>query len=739
MIRGGIGILIFLFSLTVTAQMQSIDSLNMLLLKLHDNDSEELALRFALSEAFYHTNTDSALFHIEKGLQLVEDGAVHPEINDLDFLFFKLNIKHRSNQFEEANEIIDVIDQNIDRALNKPKMLVNNYRARASIAFGNDDFDLTIENLDKALEIAESTEDSELIWAIYTEYASIYSRQGDRVDLVAYYLIQASKYNQHDKPNLIINYINIGNLNYHYGKDSTALYYLNEVINLRKHSNVPFIPPTAAYLAGKIYMAERNWNEAVRYFRQSASLAKEAAQDQSYHLAMANLSKVLMEQSGDSISEEYVTAEASSNHYDDKDIEQSLLDAYGYFKKNNSTNHLATTSAFLAQYYFEKNKNKAAAFYEQAKSNTTLEAFTDRYYLDHVSLLEELIELYEDYQYGTRVKQDYLAYIENKNKSEQALRILEYKKGYEYEIEAQTNEMEVANLKREKQRLILFFSAIGCTLILGFSLFLLYLNLRRQRIKNDILSKRSLELINSNTKLKNKNKELERLAYITSHDLKTPLLSIVGFSKLILRELKKLSRPDLTEIANFINDSACQMEELIESVLEYSKLTETSRDQIIENVNLEEVVELVKVTLKSVAPESEKQIIYEGDPVVIRANKCAINSLFQNLIGNGLHYNESAVPTVRVVAVQNETDVTIRFIDNGIGIPTTRQEEIFTIFSRLHSNNQYSGTGIGLAIVQKIVDDLNGSISVTSAESQGSTFTIQLPTDATISQEVTAT
>jgi signal transduction histidine kinase len=194
----------------------------------------------------------------------------------------------------------------------------------------------------------------------------------------------------------------------------------------------------------------------------------------------------------------------------------------------------------LAQYYFEKDKNKAAAFYEQAKSNTTLEAFTDRYYLDHVSLLEELIELYEDYQYGTRVKQDYLAYIENKNKSEQALRILEYKKGYEYEIEAQTNEMEVANLKREKQRLILFFSAIGCTLILGFSLFLLYLNLRRQRIKNDILSKRSLELINSNTKLKNKNKELERLAYITSHDLKTPLLSIVGFSKVDFTGAKKV-------------------------------------------------------------------------------------------------------------------------------------------------------------------------------------------------------
>ncbi len=719
MIKWIIGILIFSNGLSLVAQSRDIDSLNSLLLDTSIEESEQLGIRYALTEASYHVNKDSALYHIEQGLKLIRIGVDHPELNDLDFLYFKLNIKHRTDKYDEAEKVIEEIDRNIDRAVNKPRLLFNNYRARASIAFARDnDFDLVKVNLDKALEIAEDAQDSELIWAAYTEHASLYSKQGDRTDLVAYYLIQASKHIQHDKPNLIINYINIGNLNFHFGKDSTALFYLDEVLKLKEHSTIPLVPPNAAFLAANIYMAKKNWSAAEEYMEQSARLAEEASQDQAYHLAMVNLAKIKFELN------------------EDQSLEQSMLEAYRYFKENEIANHLATASGYLAQFYYESDKNKAIGFYNQLKAKTDFDLFQNRDYVNHISLIDDLATLFEDYKFGLEVKRRYLAYLENKIQSEQNLKILQYKKEYELELEAKTIEMEVENLKSEKRRLVLFSSALGGTLILGFSLILLFMNLRKQRANNSILASRSSALIRSNDKLENKNKELERLAYITSHDLKTPLLSITQFSRMIKEELQEINRPDLTEFASFINDSSRQMDKLIVSVLEYSKLIVKNRTDDTEDVNLKDVVGVVRIALKSINADKTTQIIYEGDLVTIKANKSALISLFQNLIGNGLHYNNSETPTVTVKIQANDENVTILFVDNGIGIPSDKQGGIFTMFSRLHNNSQYSGTGIGLAIVQKIVDDLNGSVTLNSSDKGGSTFKVLIPTDVAVRQEL---
>ena len=140
---------------------------------------------------------------------------------------------------------------------------------------------------------------------------------------MAYYLIQASKHIQHDKPNLVINYINIGNLNFHFGKDSTALFYLDEVLKLKEHSTIPLVPPNAAFRAANIYMAKKNWSAAEEYMEQSARLAEEASQDQAYHLAMVNLAKIRFELN------------------EDQSLEQSMLEAYRYFNENEIANHLA--------------------------------------------------------------------------------------------------------------------------------------------------------------------------------------------------------------------------------------------------------------------------------------------------------------------------------------------------------------------------------------------------------------
>lgn len=226
-------------------------------------------------------------------------------------------------------------------------------------------------------------------------------------------------------------------------------------------------------------------------------------------------------------------------------------------------------------------------------------------------------------------------------------------------------------------------------------------------------------------KVKEKNSELERFAYVTSHDLKQPVRNIFCFSGLLERSLKADNTSDKNlEYLDIIKSSSKNLEKLINDILNFSRVDQVSEDMA--QVNLNDIVRDQEYNLAYCINAKNAKIEYDNLPS-ITGNKVYLTLLFQNLIENGIKYNKSENPTVKVTAVQEGDILHINIKDNGIGIEKSFYEEIFMPFKRLHSNREFEGSGLGLSICKKIVEKHNGQISINSEVEIGTEFHIKLP------------
>ena len=231
-------------------------------------------------------------------------------------------------------------------------------------------------------------------------------------------------------------------------------------------------------------------------------------------------------------------------------------------------------------------------------------------------------------------------------------------------------------------------------------------------------------LEDKNNRLQAANEELERFAYIASHDLKTPLRTIISFTGLLERDFKRNRLDSFPDYFAYVKEGAKQMNSLITSTLEYSRV---NHEVDIENkeIDLNTIVEKIAANLLQTYDENTS-IQKENLPTIL-AEEGQMTLLFQNLIENGLKYNQSANKIIKITSKKTPNNIQITVKDNGIGIHEKYHEQIFSMFKRLHTNHTYEGTGLGLAICKKIVDRMDGQISVTSEEGKGTSFFIELP------------
>jgi len=219
--------------------------------------------------------------------------------------------------------------------------------------------------------------------------------------------------------------------------------------------------------------------------------------------------------------------------------------------------------------------------------------------------------------------------------------------------------------------------------------------------------------------LERSNKELKQFAYAASHDLQEPLRSISSYISLILQQKGDEFDEETKHFINIVIDGSERMKVLINDLLEYSKIS--IQTKAFKKINLEQVLERVKINLKMTIEEKKAKITHDVLPEVM-ADSVQIERLFQNLIGNAIKYCKYN-PEVHVSSKQKNGVWIISIRDNGIGIDPKYQDQIFGIFKRLHNRREYSGTGIGLAICKKIVEQYGGKIWVKSkGEGKGSTF-----------------
>lgn len=227
-------------------------------------------------------------------------------------------------------------------------------------------------------------------------------------------------------------------------------------------------------------------------------------------------------------------------------------------------------------------------------------------------------------------------------------------------------------------------------------------------------------------KLSQSNNELEQFAYITSHDLQEPLRSIISFAELVKKQSGKLLDEENRDYLERIEACAKRMRQLIIDLLEYSKL---SKSEIkFENIDLEGVVHNVVRDLDLKINEVGAEIEIRKLPKIM-ASHLHIRQLFQNLISNAIKFRKKDEP-LRIIIDSKIIDskfVEITVEDNGIGFDDIYSDKIFKIFKRLHTRDKYEGSGIGLAICEKVVDLHKGKISVKSTLGKGSTFFITLP------------
>lgn len=267
---------------------------------------------------------------------------------------------------------------------------------------------------------------------------------------------------------------------------------------------------------------------------------------------------------------------------------------------------------------------------------------------------------------------------------------------------------------------------------------LLQNELEEKEIAEKKLKKSRTELKNLVEELKRSNEELQQFAYVTSHDLQEPLRTISSFTQLLENRYKGQMDSNADEFIEYIVDATNRMQNLIKDLLEYSRVT--TRGNEFELVDSEEIIEKTISNLRAAITESNAQISY-GELPQITADSRQIGQLFQNLISNAIKFKKPEIPP-KINIQANEDKENGKYIfsvhDNGIGIEEEYFDRIFTIFQRLHTRDEYSGTGMGLSISKKIVERHGGNIWVESEFQKGSIFyfTINLPDDDKLSKMV---
>jgi len=228
------------------------------------------------------------------------------------------------------------------------------------------------------------------------------------------------------------------------------------------------------------------------------------------------------------------------------------------------------------------------------------------------------------------------------------------------------------------------------------------------------------------TRLERSNAELMQFAYFASHDLKEPLRMITSYLLLLKTRYRDKLDPDAQEFIDFAVDGGKRMDELINDLLEYSKVD--SKGRAFADVDMNEVLETTLNILKVSIYERAAEIIFSDLPTVTADHKQMV-LLMQNLVGNAIKFHGVERPTVHISSSFDGSEWTIAVKDNGIGLNMDNASKIFLMFHRLHTREEYPGTGIGLAIAKKIVEHHGGCIWVESEEGKGATFFFTIPKD----------
>ena len=270
--------------------------------------------------------------------------------------------------------------------------------------------------------------------------------------------------------------------------------------------------------------------------------------------------------------------------------------------------------------------------------------------------------------------------------------------------------------------IIMYLTSAISTAIIGYAL------INQLQKSEDYIEDLIESLREKNEELNNSNKELEKMTYLATHDLKSPVRTMISFLGLIEKELNNSDLENAKTYCSLASGVAKQMNDLINATLNYSQINcdaAIAKDDVDVNKVVAKIENITKLS------EEQIEIDYKDLPTLYSCNTM-LYKLLQNLIENGIKYNQSPIKKIRIDGKIIDNTYYLSVEDNGIGIDPQYHEEVFKMYTRLHNNQEYAGTGLGLAICRRICNQIGGDIDIDPSVSEGTRFIITVPETAIV-------
>lgn len=637
---------------------------------------------------------------------LKSDTAKINILNKLSWEYHRIDVQSSFDYAQEALDLSNKIEykKGSSRALNLLGI---------AYAFKGEN-DKSFEVNQEALSLAKEINDSFLLSACYNDLGILYdSNKKDREKALEYYH-EALRYSTEETSLKFFTLMNLSILYDDQGNEKQSDHYLMEAINEGKTKrDTQAILSTNSYM-GYYYENKEQIDSALHYYNIALDLAESSGDLYSVASLNSNIGYIYGEKK---------LFELAKNHLE---ISLNLFKEMG----NQLQMHYALLN--LSENYNKAEDFQQAIIYGEQGLQLCQDVGDSSSLVHYNEILAEAYAGAGNFEKAYKLQKKVAEEKDTMHKEEQERVIAEIETSYK--VEQQEKENEILKAKRDEneaqlrlQRLWLWGSWILAILAIAFLVVLFNLFRERRRYSMELqaqVEEKTASLSTAVEELKATNEELERFTFIASHDLKEPIRNIVSFSNLLKREVGE-DNQNSQEYIGFITKSARHLYALISDVLEFSRINKeeiptepVDVNQIIKNI--EEEIQIGR------GQERNIKIQYEIMPT-IQTSGSHFYLIMKNLIENGIKYNQNDTAKITISYKDQNGFHYFSVKDNGIGIPAKFQEKIFGMFTRLHTKQEYKGTGMGLAICRKILMRLKGDISLDSKTDEGSIFTFYIP------------
>lgn len=525
------------------------------------------------------------------------------------------------------------------------------------------------------------------------------------------YQMDALKYYSEsgDSTGVMSTYYDLGSNFGTQGQNELALKYYEKGIAIAKSTNNVKMTILGITEIGGAYASLGDFDKAMEYIDESMVLSRQINDDEELAWASIKGGHILGQLDRYEKSKKYLKQAYDLSFV----IENKLLTAYALEQLSD----LSVKQNLLSEALV--NLDESYAIYQELGQINSLKEITRKYAEIHYK--QNDFSKYKDYN-------DRYIHLKDSLYSKEMMESMASLK-QDYEIQKLERENKIALLTKDQE---LAETRTNNTIFITFAVFVIFLLLltlmqnraRASREKNEILRAKNAEILRQNEFLANSNRDLEKFAYVISHDLKEPLRNINGFTNLLNRRLAKYEADEeVRTYAQFITNGTQQMANLLNGLLEYSRVSVNKSEKKVNDLN--DIVQGVLSNMKIQLDEKDCEVQLEELPSVL-CRETQFTQVFQNLIANALKFGPDTGNRITLGAEDLGEEYCLYIKDQGIGIDPEFHQDIFVVFKRLHDRST-SGSGIGLATCKKIVEDHGGRIWVESEKGEGACFFFTLP------------